>query len=139
MEKRLEENSDLKASTSVTATKGGFIVSLADAGFFDAGEAELRVEAVPMITALAESLRSSDAMIRVEGHTDSIPISTSRFPSNWELSTARASKVLSELLARGVQSSRLSLAGYAGERPIADNSTPEGRARNRRVDLVVMQ
>lgn len=139
LEKKLNASPALRASTSVSSTKGGFIVSLADAGFFDAGAADLRTEAVPMIAELAASLRDSAAMIRVEGHTDTVPIATARFPSNWELSTARAARVLTELLAHGIQPSRLSVAGYAGERPVADNATSEGRARNRRVDLVVLQ
>jgi len=75
----------------------------------------------------------------VEGHTDSLPISNARFSSNWELSTARATSVLSLLLERhGVLPERLSAAGYAEFRPIASNATPEGRARNRRVDVVLL-
>lgn len=139
LEKTLAASPALRASTSVNSTRGGFIVSLTDAGFFDPGAADLRAEALPVIDALASSLRGSKAMIRVEGHTDSLPISTARYPSNWELSTARASAVLSVLLARGIESPRLSVAGYAGERPVADNATAEGRSRNRRVDLVVLQ
>lgn len=139
LEKSFASSPTLKASTTVKTTKGGLIISLADAGFFPAGEADIRPEALPMIDALAESLKDSSTMIRVEGHTDSVPIATARFPSNWELSTARANAMLAQLIARGIQTSRLSVAGYAGERPVADNSTPEGRAQNRRVDLVVLE
>ncbi|HVG38058.1 MAG TPA: OmpA family protein [Pyrinomonadaceae bacterium] len=139
LEKSFAANQKLKDSTTIKATKGGMIISLADAGFFAAGEAELRPDALSMIDALAASIKDSSTMIRVEGHTDSVPIATSRFPSNWELSTARANTMLAQLIERGIEPSRLSVAGYAGERPVADNSTPEGRAQNRRVDLVVLQ
>jgi chemotaxis protein MotB len=78
-------------------------------------------------------------LVRVEGHTDSQPISTSRFPSNWELSAARATTVLRHFVKRSIPASRMSVAGYAGERPIADNTTLDGRALNRRVDIVVLR
>jgi chemotaxis protein MotB len=102
----------------------------------------VREDAGELLDALADTLRESAqkaAQIRVEGHTDSTPIATARYPSNWELSSARASAVLTRLMSRGVPSSRLALAGYAGERPVADNATAEGRALNRRVDLVVLE
>jgi chemotaxis protein MotB len=75
----------------------------------------------------------------VEGHTDDRPISTAQFPSNWELSTARASAVLRYLVARhGIAPARMSAAGYADQRPVASNATTGGRARNRRVDLAIL-
>ncbi len=77
--------------------------------------------------------------IRVEGNTDSVPISTPQFHSNWELSTARATAVLQFLLGHGVPADRLSVAGYADQRPIATNTTAAGRSLNRRVDLVVLR
>jgi chemotaxis protein MotB len=73
----------------------------------------------------------------VEGHTDPVPISTLQFPSNWELSAQRATTVLRYLVRAGVPAERLRAVGYADTRPVADNSTPEGRAKNRRVALVV--
>ncbi len=77
--------------------------------------------------------------IAVEGHTDSRPIHTSAYPSNWELSTARATTVLRELVeVRGLPAARVSASGYGDTRPIADNATPQGRAQNRRVELVVV-
>jgi chemotaxis protein MotB len=76
--------------------------------------------------------------LSVEGHTDNVPIS-GRFPSNWELSTARATTVLRELIEHhGIPADRLQAAGYADERPVASNDTPDGRAANRRVELVVL-
>ena len=77
--------------------------------------------------------------LRLEGHTDNVPISTAQFPSNWELSTARATNGLKYLLKNfDVDANKISATGYAEFRPIADNATPEGRARNRRVDLVML-
>lgn len=131
-------NQTLMASARVTRTERGLVVSLAEAGFFAPGDAGLRDDALALIDDLADALRESEAQLRVEGHTDSTPINNARYHSNWELSTARASSVLARLLVRGIPSARLSVAGYADERPVADNSTPEGRALNRRVDLVIL-
>ncbi len=126
------------ARTRIARTSRGLVVSLAEAGNFASGESALRADAATLLDALADALRASRAPISIEGHTDSTPISNSLYPSNWELSAARAASVLARLTARGVASSRLSVAGYADERPIADNATPEGRALNRRVDLVIL-
>jgi chemotaxis protein MotB len=134
----LAKNTSLRSAARVTSNERGITISLAEAGFFSSGEAIIRDDAVSMIDALAEALRGSELPLRIEGHTDSTPISNSRYRSNWELSTARASAVLKLLIQKGLPSSNLSIAGYAGEKPIADNNTPEGRALNRRVDLVVV-
>lgn len=138
-EKMLASNDALRARARVTNVERGFVVSLTEGGFFPPGEATVREDALELLDAMADTLSGSKTLIRVEGHTDSTPISTARYPSNWELSSARASMVLARLVSRGVPSARLSVAGYASERPMADNSTPEGRALNRRVDLVVLQ
>ena len=93
-----------------------------------------------MIRQIAGVLRSTEAagLIRVEGHTDDDPISTPQFPSNWELSTARGTAVVAALLeSEKLSAERISAAGYAEYHPIAPNDTTEGRAQNRRVDLVV--
>lgn len=141
VERVLESSAALRSRARVNVTPGGFVVSLAEAGFFAPGDTTVRKDAEVLLDALAEALREPAkhaTRLRVEGHTDSTPIATARYPSNWELSSARAAAVLSRLLARGIPPARLSLAGYAGERPIADNATAEGRALNRRVDLVVL-
>ncbi len=134
----LTDNPNFAQIAKVRQTSRGLVVSLEEAGFFQSGEADINAQAEPLIEALANALRDSDKQIRVEGHTDSTPISTARYPSNWELSTARASAVLSRLISQGIAPSRLSASGYGDVQPIADNSTPEGRAQNRRVDLVVL-
>ncbi|MFN0084354.1 MAG: flagellar motor protein MotB [Blastocatellia bacterium] len=139
VERALSANEVLRSRTRVTELERGFIVSLAEAGFFDPGDAAVRKDAGALLDALGDTLGKSSALIRVEGHTDSTPIATPRYPSNWELSSARASAVLSLLVARGVPPARISVAGYASERPVAGNDTPAGRALNRRVDLIVLQ
>ena len=137
--KAFAANANLRNRARINVTERGVVVSLTETGFFAPADASIREDARPVLDALAEALRESTAQLRVEGHTDSLPISTPRFPSNWELSAARAATVLSQLVERGVPASRMSVAGFAGERPVADNSTAEGRALNRRVDLVVLQ
>jgi chemotaxis protein MotB len=131
-------SSKLRERARVIQTERGFMISLAEAGFFAPGEASVREDADELLDTLADALRGSRARLRVEGHTDATPIATARYPSNWELSSARASAVLARLVARGIAPARLAVAGYAGERPLGDNATPAGRALNRRVDLVVL-
>jgi chemotaxis protein MotB len=138
MERVFAAHQTLRARARIIGTKDGFTVSLAEAGFFAPGEAAIREDARALVEVIADALRDSPAQLRIEGHTDSTPIATSRYPSNWELSSARAAVVLAQFVARGIPPARLSLAGYAGERPIAANATPEGRALNRRVDLVIL-
>ena len=142
LRKTLEEmiaTSKLAGRVRVRAEKRGVVVSLTEACFFDPGRAEVRRDALPVLRAIAEVLRDSGQEVMVEGHTDSTPIRTAQFPSNWELSTSRATTILSFLI-RDLQydPTRLSAAGYGQYRPTADNATPEGRAQNRRVDLVVL-
>ncbi len=127
----------LRSRARVTETERGLVVSLVEAGFFPAGEAAIRDDALPLLDELAVALSGVNRPVRIEGHTDWLPIATARYPSNWVLSASRASAVLSRLAARGVPLRRMSVAGYAGERPAADNATPAGRALNRRVDIVV--
>jgi chemotaxis protein MotB len=137
-DKKLLENPVLVQKTKLRQSKYGLVVSMSEAGFFASGEASINSDAESVIGALASTLGDSQAQVRIEGHTDSTPISTGRYPSNWELSTARASTVLAKLLEHGIDPARLSASGYAGFQPIADNSTPEGRAQNRRVDIVIL-
>jgi len=128
----------LMQSAKVRQTKSGLIISFSEAGVFAPGEASLGEAAQNLIKNLAEKLKTNSSLIRVEGHTDSVPISNAKFSSNWELSTARAANVLQKLVENGIAPERLSAAGYGGFQPVADNSTPEGRAQNRRVDVVVL-
>ncbi|RII29930.1 MAG: flagellar basal body stator protein MotB [Geobacter sp.] len=124
---------------SLTITRRGLIVSLKEAGFFDSGQAQIKPEAYDLINTIAEAMTQYNNPLRLEGHTDNIPISNAQFPSNWELSTARAVNGLKYLIKHfDVDPNRISATGYAEFRPVADNATPEGRAKNRRVDLVML-
>lgn len=119
--------------------RDGLVISLREAGFFDSGSALPRPDAIPALRRIAASLQGSPYDVRVEGHTDNIPIHTAQFASNWELSSARASSIARILLAIGATpAERLSAAGFAEFHPVDTNDTSQGRANNRRVDLIVL-
>jgi chemotaxis protein MotB len=123
----------------LSAANGGTVISLAEAGSFPAGRADLTPAAERVISRLADVLRDQAVTIRVEGHTDDRPIRTSKYESNWELSTARASRVVVFLVKQGgLATDRLSAAGYGEFRPRVPNDSKKDRARNRRVDIVVL-
>ncbi len=136
--RKLNQNAILMQKAKIRQTERGLIISLSEAGFFAPGDSVISPEANDLIETLAESLKDNQSNLRVEGHTDSTPISNQRYPSNWELSTARAASVLMRLAERGIQPERLSAAGYGGFQPIADNAAADGRAQNRRVDVVIL-
>lgn len=120
-------------------TPEGLVVSLREVGFFNSGEAELLDSGHTTLTRIATILGGRGFEIRVEGHTDNVPVHNQRFKSNWELSTARATTVVSLLIEKhGFDPSLVSAAGYSQYRPVSENSTPQGRADNRRIDLVVV-
>jgi len=120
-------------------TKRGLIVSLKEAGFFDSGKAAIKQEGYELINTIAEVMTQYNNPMRVEGHTDNVPISSAQFPSNWELSTARATNGLKYLIKNfDVDPDKISATGYAEFRPLSDNTTSDGRAKNRRVDLVML-
>lgn len=126
-------------TVSVRLGRDGLVISLREAGFFDSGAATPRPETTSTLRQVAESLADSPYDVRVEGHTDTTPIHNSMFDSNWELSSARATHIARMLLQmRALSPEQISAAGYAEYHPIATNDTAEGRAENRRVDLVVM-
>jgi chemotaxis protein MotB len=117
----------------------GLIISLGENGIFDSGSDQIKPEGKALLDTIATGLTSMGNYIRIEGHTDNVPIRNSRFPSNWELSTARATAVVSQLIVKfGLRPDLISAAGYAEYRPAASNDTEEGRARNRRVDIIVL-
>jgi chemotaxis protein MotB len=120
-------------------TPEGLVVSLREVGFFNSGEAELLSNGHATLTRIAGILGKRGFEIRVEGHTDNVPVHNSRFKSNWDLSTARAATVAALLIERhGFDPALISAAGYSEYRPVAGNDSVEGRAANRRVDLVVV-
>jgi len=117
----------------------GLVISLREFGFFDSGSVAIKPEALPALDRIASLLAMRICRLRIEGHTDNVPIHTSQIHSNWELSTARATELVRLLIQRyRFPPERLSAAGYAEYHPIASNATAQGRAQNRRVDLVVL-
>jgi chemotaxis protein MotB len=123
----------------VTVSEGalGIKVEINASVLFAPGEAALGVPAITALRAVAEVLAGADFPITIEGHTDNVPIATFRFPSNWELSAVRASSVVRLFVETGVAAGRLTAAGYSDQRPLADNFDEEGRARNRRVTILI--
>jgi chemotaxis protein MotB len=125
-------------SLTTRMTPDGLAISLHEIGFFPSGSAAIRSEAIPVLTALAQSI--PDVPLRVEGHTDNVPIHTSQYQSNWELSTARASAIARLLLEHGsMHPNHMAAAGYAEFHHIASNATEEGRSQNRRVDIILLR
>ncbi|MCI2810862.1 OmpA/MotB family protein [Eoetvoesiella caeni] len=106
---------------------------------YSSAKADLSLEGLAVLQKLLPVLKSTEYSITVEGHTDALPIRRGQYPSNWELSGARAGRVVRYLVANGVQSTRLSAIGYADTRALASNNTEQGRASNRRVEIVLEQ
>ncbi|MGA2219838.1 MAG: flagellar motor protein MotB [Terracidiphilus sp.] len=126
-------------TVSIQMGREGLVISLREAGFFNSGSATPHPDTLDTLRQVAAALSLTPYNLRIEGHTDNIPIHTDEFDSNWELSTARATRIARLLLdLKSVPPDRLSAAGYAEFHPVASNATPDGRAENRRVDLVVM-
>ncbi|MGO9637530.1 MAG: OmpA family protein, partial [Terracidiphilus sp.] len=126
-------------TVSMKMGRDGLVISLKEAGFFASGSAIPKPEALPTLRQIAVSLGRTPYDLRIEGHTDNIPIHTAAFDSNWELSSARATHIARIFLdMKAIPPERLSAAGYAEFHPVASNDTAEGRSENRRVDLVVL-
>lgn len=129
---------NIKSDVKVDVDQRGMVVSLIDTSFFESGAAVLKPEAAPLLKKIAQSFKGLPNTIRVEGHTDNIPINTRQFPSNWELSSARATAVVRFLSKQaGVPEHRMSAVAYADHKPVASNGTWAGRKRNRRVDIII--
>jgi chemotaxis protein MotB len=146
LKKRLDEWAEKHGLETKVATRideRGLVVRvLTDDLLFDSGKAILKPTARPLLATVASFVRDTSRVpndVRVEGNTDSVPISNAAFRSNWELSAARATAVLEELLHKGVGARRLSATAYADQRPLATNRTDRGRSTNRRVELVVLR
>jgi chemotaxis protein MotB len=119
---------------------GDIVITIPDQLLFNSGEATVRTEALPFLEGLGSAILELNRHARVEGHTDNVPIRTAQFPSNWELSAARAVmvvRVLSELY--GVSAGHLAAVGHADTRPVTENLDPEQRAKNRRVEVVILE
>lgn len=129
----------LAAQGKVRVSEGalGITVDISASALFAPGEARLDLGAIRALGAVGRTLAEADFPIVVEGHTDNIPISTPQYPSNWELSAARAASVVRLFIDTGMDPRRLSAVGHADQRPVADNATPDGRQRNRRVAITI--
>ncbi len=138
LNKELED--EIKAGKlEVRLEPRGLVISLRQSAFFPSGGDRLETSTLPTMKKLAELIGPLPNPIQLEGHTDSIPIHNGRFNSNWELSCARGIAVLETLCGTfQLPRQRFSVVGRADTLPVADNSTPDGRARNRRVDVVIV-
>jgi chemotaxis protein MotB len=122
----------------LTQLPRGIAVEINASVLFAPAQAALQPDSVAALQAVAQVLATTPDPVQVEGHTDNLPIASTQFPSNWELASARASSVVRLFVASGVEASRLTASGYADNRPVESNDTPEGRARNRRVTLMII-
>jgi chemotaxis protein MotB len=124
---------------SVSENERGVTVHIMEELLFASGRAEIKTASLPALDTLASVLRRLPNDLRVEGHTDNVPINTPWFPSNWHLSVARAVNVGFYLIERhGLVAEKVSVVGYSEYRPLVANDTPEHRAQNRRVDIVIV-
>ncbi|MEQ8886756.1 MAG: OmpA family protein [Sandaracinaceae bacterium] len=123
----------------VRIVRNRMLIELSENILFDSGRADLRDEGEVALSEIVQVLNSiPNRQFQVAGHTDNIPMRSSRFQSNWELSTARAVNVARFMIDQGLNAERISAAGYAETQPVASNSTPEGRAQNRRIEIVLV-
>ena len=131
----------LKNKLETEITRRGLVIRLlTDGVLFDSGEAKIKPRALPVVEKIAGLLQVDDEHpINVEGHTDNVPIHSSQYPTNWELSTARAASVVRLLIADGAPADRLGAVGYAQLHPLEPNSSEKGRSRNRRVEIVLLR
>jgi chemotaxis protein MotB len=124
---------------TLRSAPGGLVISLQELGFFNSGSASLRPSSQDAFARIAAVLEERRCKVRIEGHTDPVPIHTAQFDSNWELSTARATGLVKLLIQKyKFEPSDLAAGGYAEFHPIAGNDTEEGRRLNRRVDVVIV-
>lgn len=130
----------LEEAIEMEILERGLTISLTEKLMFNSGSAELLPGAFPILNEIVDRLKELPNDINIEGHTDNIPISNEFFGSNWELSTARAINVVKYFLdAKGIAPDRVSASGYGEYRPVSDNTTPNGRAKNRRIVLIVQR
>jgi chemotaxis protein MotB len=133
------ENELTQHAVALHRESDGLVLSLREFGFFESGSASMRPAALPALDRIAGILALRSCRLRIEGHTDNVPIHTNSMVSNWELSTARATELVRLMILRyKISPQRLAAAGYAEYHPISSNSTPQGRAQNRRVDIVML-
>lgn len=132
VEENLQDEVDVRPSY-----RGVKVVSRGDITF-ESGKADLTSKIKPFLMKLAKIIREAPFPVAVEGHTDNVPIQSKKYPSNWELSSARASETVRFFIDLGVPKDRLRAIGFADTRPVDTNDTDEGRARNRRVEIIFL-
>lgn len=123
---------------STSFTSQGIYITLDDDLLFDSGSADINPNGYPVLNRIVTATGKPQYSVRIEGHTDDRPINTGKYPSNWELSMDRAVHVLKYFVSRGILPGRLSAVGYGDVKPVSDNITPENRAKNRRVEIVLV-
>jgi chemotaxis protein MotB len=143
LEKQIKELSKAEGqenNISVITDERGIVIRIMDKAFYDTGKADLKEKARATLDKIAPVIKTLPNEIRIEGHTDNIPISTYEFKSNWELSVRRATEVVRYLVEKvGISPKRISAAGYAEYRPVAENDSDANRALNRRIEIIVVR
>jgi len=138
--KALADQLNRKHDIAVAFSAKGLVMRLSDKALFDAGKAVISPAAVGLLQKIGAIIAQTDYEVRVEGHTDDVPIQTAQYPSNWELSTARAVNVLRYLIETyPISSKRISAVGFGEYQPLVANDSPQHRARNRRVEIVFLK
>ncbi|HEX3438387.1 MAG TPA: flagellar motor protein MotB [Pseudacidobacterium sp.] len=135
----LLSNQIAKHVVALRIGRDGLVISLREAGFYDSGSAAPHPDSIKTLDEIAEALHATPYDIRIEGHTDNVPIHNEQFDSNWELSTARATRMAKIFIVdHHFAPIRMSASGYAEFHPVASNATLDGRSQNRRVDIIVL-
>ncbi|MFY9174732.1 MAG: flagellar motor protein MotB [Peptococcia bacterium] len=129
----------IAANVALSVEERGLVIRLQDSVLFESSKADILPASRQILSEVGRVLLNTENNVRIEGHTDNLPINTPRFPSNWELSTSRATNVLRFLIEEGISPDRLSAVGYGEYHPIASNDIAEGRQKNRRVDIVILR
>jgi len=135
---RITKSKELKKFSSVEVSESQIRLVLNTPVLFDSGSARLKPQTKTILDKIAKTLSMTNEKIIVEGHTDNIPIKSGEFHSNWELSARRAVNVINYFMSKGIDASRFIAAGYGEYFPRASNDTPQGRAKNRRIEIVLL-
>ena len=136
---KFAKDNGIQLTLITTIEERGLVVSIQETLLFESGSADITARARDILERVSTVLAAEPNQIKVEGHTDNLPINTAKFPSNWELSVIRSINVVRILQHDGIPPSRLSAAGYGEFRPISPNDTEAGRGKNRRIDLIVLR
>ena len=133
------KDADMEDMMEAELDERGVVIRIKGHVLFKSGSADLRKEAPEILEPIVKLAKAMDHQLSIQGHTDDRPIRTSRFPSNWELSTARAVATMRHLVSQDLDPARMNVAGYADMRPVTENTSAEGRAKNRRVEFVFLR